>query len=218
VHTTETATDLHPAGSADSAPPRRIQRRREITRERLIAVAVELFATRGYDQTSMEIIAAEADVARTTVFNHFARKDELLRAGLAGRRDLVADRLRSSRGTLSTKARIDDALERWAAGYQLDAAKGVALVRAWIQAGGPHLADAAATADLLSEVMRDGQLAGEVRADISSETAGLVLFDCAVGALVRWGSPVAAGRPSDLAAAMRRSVDLAMVGMLVQPD
>ena len=90
MHTTETATDLHPAGSADSAPPRRTQRRREITRERLIAVAVELFATRGYDQTSMEIIAAEADVARTTVFNHFARKDELLRAGLAGRRDLVA--------------------------------------------------------------------------------------------------------------------------------
>lgn len=198
--------------------PRRVQRRRQVTREKLIAVAVQLFATRGYNQTSMELVAAKAQVARTTVFNHFSRKDELLRAGLAGRREVFAERLRVSRGTMGTQARIDDALGLWADWYQVDAARGGALVRAWIQAGGPHLADAIATAELLTEVIREGQLAGDVRGDIECATAGLVLFDCAMGPLIRWGSPQEADRPPDLTAAMRQGVELAMVGMLVRPD
>lgn len=184
----------------------------------MIAVAVQLFTTRGYDQTSMDLVAAEAQVARTTVFNHFSRKDELLRAVLASRRAVLAERLRVNRGTVGTQARLDDVLGLWSDGYQVDSAMGGALVRAWIQAGGPHLADAAATADLLTEVIRDGQLAGDIRGDVDCVVAGLVLFDCAVGALIRWGSPVAAGRPADLAAAMRQGVEMAMVGMLVQLD
>jgi AcrR family transcriptional regulator len=194
----------------------RVQRRRQVTRDRLIAVAVNLFATRGYEQTSMDLVATEADVARTTVFNYFSRKDELLRAGLAGQRDVIAERLRATRGTMGTKARIDTALAGWAGGYELDPGKGVALVRAWIQAGGPHLADAAATAALFSEVIHDGQLAGDVRETVDSGAAGLMIFDCAVGALVRWGSPAPAAGPADLAAAMRQEVDLAVMGILVR--
>lgn len=51
------------------------------TRERLQATALELFATRGYDQTTVAEIAAAAEVTERTFFRHFADKREVLFAG-----------------------------------------------------------------------------------------------------------------------------------------
>lgn len=55
------------------------------TRARILAAAWQLFAEKGYEQTSTRDIALEADVATGTVFSHFANKLELLKAGLEGK-------------------------------------------------------------------------------------------------------------------------------------
>ncbi|WP_308819361.1 TetR/AcrR family transcriptional regulator [Pseudonocardia alni] len=48
------------------------------TRQRMIAVAVELFLEQGYDDTTMEQIAERAEVGTTTLYRYFPTKDLLL--------------------------------------------------------------------------------------------------------------------------------------------
>ncbi len=60
-------------------PPSALRdRKRERTRRALLEAAVELFETRGYDETTVADIAAAAEVGTRTFFNYFASKEELL--------------------------------------------------------------------------------------------------------------------------------------------
>ncbi|HEX4340634.1 MAG TPA: TetR/AcrR family transcriptional regulator [Polyangiaceae bacterium] len=47
------------------------------TRQRLSNVATEMFSARGFDRVTVEEIAAAANVSKVTVFNYFARKEDL---------------------------------------------------------------------------------------------------------------------------------------------
>jgi AcrR family transcriptional regulator len=49
-------------------------------RSAIVTAAGELFVSRGYDGTSMEIIAEAANVSRQTVYNQFESKEALFRA------------------------------------------------------------------------------------------------------------------------------------------
>lgn len=61
-------------------------RRRGQRRDRVFEAAVELFVEEGYEATTMDDIAARADVARTSVFNYFERKSAFLDEWSARRR------------------------------------------------------------------------------------------------------------------------------------
>jgi AcrR family transcriptional regulator len=54
------------------------QLRADDTRARLFAAAAELFAARGYHDTSVDAIAKRAGVAKGTFFVHFATKDVVI--------------------------------------------------------------------------------------------------------------------------------------------
>lgn len=56
----------------------RRDRKRQQTAELLVNTAFELFATHGYEQVTMEQIAAAADVAKGTLYNHFPIKEALV--------------------------------------------------------------------------------------------------------------------------------------------
>jgi len=49
-------------------------------REAITNAATELFVRHGYDATSMELIATEAQVSRQTIYNQFESKEALFRA------------------------------------------------------------------------------------------------------------------------------------------
>jgi AcrR family transcriptional regulator len=203
----------------DGQPMNRTQRRREDTRQRLIAAALSLFANCGYDSTTMNMIAETADVARTTVFNYFAHKDALLIAALASRRLIVRERLAITLDQgMGTRDRIRDAVAHWAQTYQSDMHTEAALVRAWVHAGGPYLPGSTLTAELYTEALVIGQARGDIRGDIDTTIAGLVLLDSTVGTLIRWaGGPTERGSTT-LTQTMLYTTDIALLGILAEPS
>jgi AcrR family transcriptional regulator len=64
---------------ADPPSPARVRGRKEETQERIVAAALALFATRGYEGTSITAIASDAKVSRAAVFWHFGDKEGLFR-------------------------------------------------------------------------------------------------------------------------------------------
>ena len=67
-------------------------RKKQEARRRIIEAAASLFASDGLDTTTMEGIAAAADVSVGTVYNYFGTKNALLLAGVAEDTELmVAD-------------------------------------------------------------------------------------------------------------------------------
>lgn len=60
-------------------------RRREETRTEIVRTAFELFGRDGYENVSMEAIAAAAGISRATLFNYFQKKELLLRDIAAAR-------------------------------------------------------------------------------------------------------------------------------------
>ncbi|MCW2858094.1 MAG: TetR/AcrR family transcriptional regulator [Marmoricola sp.] len=63
----------------------RTDRRKAEVRERILQAAFDLFLSQGMEATKLEDICARADVANRTFFNHFATRQDMVRA-LAERR------------------------------------------------------------------------------------------------------------------------------------
>lgn len=61
-----------------TSPPGRRERKKAATRQKITDTALRLFLEHGYDAVGIRDVAAEADVAVTTVFSHFASKEALV--------------------------------------------------------------------------------------------------------------------------------------------
>lgn len=71
-----------PEEEFDQKPYRRSllrQERSRNTRERLVRAALKLWRKQGFEDTTVDEIVAEAEVAWSTFYYHFANKDDLLR-------------------------------------------------------------------------------------------------------------------------------------------
>jgi AcrR family transcriptional regulator len=171
-----------------SAEPGRRERKKRDTRDRLLAAALELFVERGYAATSMDDIAARCDVARGTVFNYFARKEDLLMAWIETRRMVARQVLADSDPHAATCRRLRDALTALCKSHVREAPASRALVRCWLHCGGPLLERASETAVILRAVLETGRKRGDVRRDVDADAAARALLDLYLGALYRWAA------------------------------
>src|SRR5271154_6532332 len=61
-----------------AAPPGLRQRKRQQTRERLTRAAMALFLDRGFEATTLDDIAAAADISRRSFFHYFDSKEDVV--------------------------------------------------------------------------------------------------------------------------------------------
>lgn len=60
------------------------ERKRQQTARRITETALRLFASQGYEATTLDTIAAEAGISRRTFFHYFKSKDDILLSQEAG--------------------------------------------------------------------------------------------------------------------------------------
>ncbi|GAA4695345.1 TetR family transcriptional regulator [Nocardioides conyzicola] len=93
------------------------------TREALAEAALRRFAVDGYDETSVDAIAADAGVSARTFFRYFATKDEVLDMGREERQAQLRARIRELRAGDSGLDGLDvvrAALVELARGFESD--------------------------------------------------------------------------------------------------
>ena len=164
------------------------ERRKLATRQRILDAARASFVVRGYAGTTMDQVAVDAQVSRSTLFNYFARKDELLFSGLLGDlRSLISEWIEDCRRRgLSAAATLTELLARLGAWFEAQPAERAALTRCSFEAGGPLMPGWFDSAALFAEILSDGVRSGELPADLDVEIASRLLLDAYLGVRVRW--------------------------------
>ena len=74
---------------------------RKSSREKILSVALELFAKKGYHATSISQIALKAKISKGLMYNYFASKEKLLNEIIQqGFNSLAELEFKSARGTV----------------------------------------------------------------------------------------------------------------------
>jgi AcrR family transcriptional regulator len=105
------------------------RQRQALTRERLLEVAAEVFAERGYRATSLERIAEQAGFSKGAVYSNFAGKEELvlelLDRHFVHRLDRLQEDLLAAEETIEARVRT---ISGWWEGLAGEQAWGILLV------------------------------------------------------------------------------------------
>jgi len=90
----------------------RMDRKKEINRQKIVDTAIDLFTRHGVDTVTMEQIAVAADVARGTLYNHFPVKEAIIAEFIERQsEELNSERIGRLRGLPDTRTRMTLALQ-----------------------------------------------------------------------------------------------------------
>ncbi len=150
------------------------EQKKQETHQSILKAAVRLFSRQGFAATSMDQIAAEINVSRSTLFNYFSSKDAIVTALAGPFESLYPQRIREiCKEPASTAQRIEKALAV-AAEYFIkyrDLNQAIYLELRRVRAS-EHDANKAAYRDYhnaFTELLERGLEQGDVRNDIEVE-------------------------------------------------
>jgi AcrR family transcriptional regulator len=168
----------------------RRSRRGAATRESLFRAALDLFASKGFADTTVEDITEAADVGKGTFFNYFPTKDHLLLAFSdmqIAKLQVAVDRVVQSREPMRSY------LRSFGVYMTEEPARNPSLIRALLQANlsssavrevmrGNHARSHA----LLTRLMATGQERKEIRSDLPAADIAHVFRQTVFGTLLLW--------------------------------
>jgi len=194
-------------------------RKREKTANHLAATAFRLFEEHGFEAVTMEQVAAAADVAKGTLYNHFSLKEALLAHQF---RQEISTGMASLRGTLDRQldfaARMRFLLR---ASAQWNESRRVYLphyLRFRWAVLGPGDREAAeevssGTFRILEALFREAQVGGEVRQDVRARDMAWMFEFMLLGAVTVW-----LGHPGDdLKQKFESALDVLLDGLASSP-
>lgn len=168
--------------------PSRRERKKDETRERITQAALDLFTERGFEATTVDDIAARADVAKGTFFNYFPRKEAVL--------DALPERIGSEMEQVTAEILEADvpAIEKLSRFCTEITARHVEhrdLSRLFMGRlmASPHDAMQNVPArmrSLLRAIIEQGQQKGELRADVDAGRASSIVQGIAMGTVMGW--------------------------------
>jgi AcrR family transcriptional regulator len=175
--------------SATSTSSRR-QRRSADIRNRLFGAALQLFAQKGFAETTVEDVTEAADVGKGTFFNYFPSKDHILLAfGEMQLRKLEAA-IETAR---KTGEPMPEFLRSLGARMTQEPTRNPAIIRALLQAYLSTTAVREAMMDLQrrvhalhTEMIQLGQDRGEIRNDLPASEIAHVFRQTIFGTLLIW--------------------------------
>lgn len=149
----------------------RTERKKKETRQKIVNVAMDLFQRQGFNNTTMEQIAEEADVARKTLYNHFPVKDAIVDEYVIGiSKESNQQILETLPNFPDTRSRLlntfDKVYEQVETNPEIVGIVMVYRLRNMNQGAGCR---GGGSQSLISEIIRLGQEAGEIRQDISAK-------------------------------------------------
>jgi AcrR family transcriptional regulator len=170
--------------------PNRRERRRLETRERIYRAALQIFAERGYLETTVEDITEAADVGKGTFFNYFPTKEHVL--ATYGEQRVAAIELALKKARSANRS-VLAVLKELATDLAGQSSQSPDLLRSIFAA---HLSCAPVRAELqnrlqrgrrlLAEIFIVGQERGEIRRDRSAADLARLTHLILMGVTIAW--------------------------------
>jgi AcrR family transcriptional regulator len=167
---------------------RRERRKREV-RQRIMEAAMARFVAQGFDATTVDQIAEDADVAQKTFFNYFPTKQDLFRQLAEDRIDELQEILEEERGGGgSTPDKLAHGFVRLSELIEQRGALGRDLVAEVMRARsvGDTGEDVSRLHQSFGEILRDGQQAGDVRRDHPVQFLTEMVVGCFGAVMTNW--------------------------------
>jgi len=172
------------------APTGRRERKRAETRERIFRAAMQLFAERGFLETTVEDITEAADVGKGTFFNYFPGKEHVL--GVLHEIQLAKVK-EAHEAALAGTQPVREVLHHFMMRITEEPGRPQQLARGLIVSmfSSEYIRQVVVEtmkrgATLLAEVLESGQERGEVRRDLKAEDMARTFQQCMLGTLLHW--------------------------------
>jgi AcrR family transcriptional regulator len=175
----------------------RFERRKREVRETILTAAFELFLRQGVAATTIEQICEHADVANRTFFNHFATRQDMIRA-LAERRLINLHDVVFDRADQAISTRLIGVFDDIAATLAKSSDTYREMIGEMLATSGYGIQRDSNLHDTFVELVKEGVARGEVSVRHDAETLADIIVGALSGGILNWTEDRTYSLPTNL--------------------